>query len=84
MQTRTTDALRDLLRQRGMTLDAMAVLGGVDASTVSRIVNGRTRAKPQTVVRLARALGISAKRLQAMCDAAWAGAQADEDEAVSA
>ena len=84
MQTATPAALRDLLRERGITLDAAAVLAAVDTSTVSRIVNGKARARPVTVVRLARALGISARRLQVMCDAAWAGAQAGEDEAVSA
>jgi plasmid maintenance system antidote protein VapI len=84
MQTPPPDALRELLRSRGISFDAAGVLGEVDAATVSRIVNGKTRARPATIVRLARALGVSARRLQVMCDAAWAAAQADDNEAVSA
>jgi len=84
MQTPSADALRELLGSRGISYDAAGVLAGLDTATVSRIVNGKTRARPVSVVRLARALGISARRLQVMCDAAWAGAQADEDEVVSA
>jgi plasmid maintenance system antidote protein VapI len=84
MQPVSQDSLRELLRSRGISHDAAGVLAELDTATVSRIVNGKTRARPVTVVRLARALGISARRLQVMCDAAWAGAQADEDEVVSA
>jgi transcriptional regulator with XRE-family HTH domain len=84
MQTVSADALRELLRERGISLDAAGVLAGVDTSTVSRVVSGKARARPVTIVRLAKALGVSARRLQVMCDAAWAGAQVDEDEAVSA
>ena len=65
-QTSSPTALRELLRDRGITFDAAAVLADVDTSTVSRIVNGKMGARPETVVRLARALGISAKRLQKM------------------
>ncbi len=78
MRTATPDTLRELLRARGLTLEATAVLAGKDASTVSRIVNGLQRPQPVTVVHLARALGISAKRLAAMCDAAWTAAHPDE------
>jgi plasmid maintenance system antidote protein VapI len=65
-QTVSPTALRELLRERGLTFDAAAVLAGVETSTISRIVNGQISPRPETVVRLARALGISAKRLQAM------------------
>jgi transcriptional regulator with XRE-family HTH domain len=71
-------ALLDLLRERGLTMDAAAVLGQVETSTISRWANGQTRARPQTIVTLARALGVSAKRLQAMADAAWDAAHPDE------
>jgi plasmid maintenance system antidote protein VapI len=47
-------------------MDATAVLAGVETSSISRIVNGQMGARPETIVRLARALGISAKRLEAM------------------
>ena len=64
MLTVTPGALRELLRERGLTLEAVAVLGGVDTATVSRIINGHNRARPTTIVHLARALGISARRMK--------------------
>ena len=63
--------LRELLTERGLSLEAMAILGGVDASTISRIASGRTRARPETIVRVSRGLGISARRFQGICDASW-------------
>lgn len=50
-------------------MDALAMLGGVDISTISRIESGKQKASPETVVRLAVALGISARRMKALCDA---------------
>lgn len=71
-------ALQDLLRDRGLTFEAMAVLGRCETSTISRIVRGHQRPRPQTIVTLARALGISPKRLEAMATAAWEAAHPDE------
>lgn len=73
------DALSDLLSDRGLTYEAAAVLGQVETSTISRIVRGQSRARPQTIVTLARALGISAKRLEAMTNAAWNAAHPVEE-----
>lgn len=78
MRPATPDTLRGLLQQRGVTLEAAAVLAGVDASTISRVINGRQQARPTTIVRLARGLGISAKRLQSMCEAHWLETHPDE------
>jgi transcriptional regulator with XRE-family HTH domain len=64
--------LRDLLTERGIRMDAAAVLAGVSTSTISRICSGTEQARPQTVVSLATALGVSARRMQALCDAAYA------------
>ena len=72
------DALGDLLRDRGQKYEADAVLGQVETSTISRIVRGQSKARPQTIVTLARALGISPKRLEAMTRAAWAAAHSGE------
>ncbi|HEY7325286.1 MAG TPA: helix-turn-helix transcriptional regulator [Streptosporangiaceae bacterium] len=80
----TPHSLRDLLRQRGLSYEATAVLAGVDTSAISRIVNGKRQPRPETIVQLARALGISAKRLQAMASAAQEAADADDDAAVPA
>jgi plasmid maintenance system antidote protein VapI len=71
-------ALQDLLHERGLTFEAAAVLGQVETSTISRWVNGQMRARPQTIVTLARALGISPKRLEAMTVAAWDAAHPEE------
>jgi plasmid maintenance system antidote protein VapI len=46
-------------------------MADVDTSVISRVVNGKRQARPETIVKLARALGISARRLQAMADAAY-------------
>jgi transcriptional regulator with XRE-family HTH domain len=81
MPTAAPETLRGLLQARGITIEAAGVLAGVNASTVSRIMNGHQRPQPVTTVRLARALGISAKRLLAMCDLAWASAHEGQDEA---
>ncbi len=71
-------ALEGLLRERGLTYEAVAVLGQVETSTISRIVRGQTRARPQTIVALARALKVSPKRLEAMALAAWGAEHPDE------
>jgi transcriptional regulator with XRE-family HTH domain len=57
------DDLRELRRRRGLTLEAMGLLAGVDAATISRLERGTTKARLETTIKLARALGISAKRM---------------------
>jgi plasmid maintenance system antidote protein VapI len=76
-------SLRELFRQRGLSFEAVSVIAGVDTSVISRVVNGKRQARPETIVKLARALGIGARRLQAMADAAY-DAEHSEDQAVSA
>ena len=71
--------LRTFLSGRGISQDAAGVLAGVDASTISRICAGQVQARPTTVVKPAKALGVSAKRMQAMCEAHWLGAHPDEE-----
>lgn len=66
--------LAQLLTERDIPMDAAALLAGLDTATISRIAAGKRRARPQTVVRLAKAFGISARRMQAMCDASWRAA----------
>jgi plasmid maintenance system antidote protein VapI len=73
--------LRDFLSERGIRMDAAGLLAGVDASTISRIASGKARARPGTVVRLAAALGTSARRMQCMCDNSWDSARRETDEA---
>ena len=70
--------LRTFLADRGVTFEAAGLLGGVAGSTISRICSGECRARPKTVVSLAKALGVNAIRMQRMCDASWAAAHVDE------
>jgi plasmid maintenance system antidote protein VapI len=70
--------LRDFLADRDITQDAAGLLADVDGSTISRICAGRVRARPRTVVKLAKALGVSARRMQAMCEAHWLEAHPEE------
>lgn len=62
--------LRELRKERGLSLEAVGYLGGVDAATVSRIERGLVTANPQTVVKLAKALGISVGRMREMIETA--------------
>lgn len=61
--------LREFLQVRAIPMDAAAIMAGVDKGTICRIANGKSQARPETVLRLARAFGMSARRAQAMCDA---------------
>lgn len=70
--------LRDFLKSRGISQDAAGLLADRDGSTISRICAGQVHARPATVVALARALGVSAKRMQAMCEAHWLDAHPSE------
>lgn len=70
--------LRSFLASRDINQDAAGLLAGVDGSTISRIINGQTQARPRTVVKLAKALGVGAKRMQGMCEAHWLDAHPDE------
>ena len=60
--------LRELRRQRGLTLEAISVLahGQIDVATVSRVERHLVEPRPETIVILARALGVSAKRMRAI------------------
>ena len=70
--------LRKFLAGRDVSQDAAGVLAHVDRSVITRIVNGQARARPATVVRLAKAFGVKASRMQAMCEAHWLAAHPDE------
>ena len=55
--------LRKIREKRGLTLEMVGYLAGVDAATISRIENGVVEPRPETVVAIARALGVSIERL---------------------
>ena len=55
--------LRELRKDRHLTLEALGLMAGVDIATISRIERGLVDARPETIVKLARGLGMSARRL---------------------
>lgn len=71
--------LRDLLTERGIRMDAAAALAGVSASTISRICSGAERARPKTVTSLSKALGVSVRRMQSLCNASYETARTPLD-----
>ncbi len=62
--TAAKTGLRALRQERGLSLEAVAVLGDVDPATVSRIERRLVEARPETIVRLARAFKMSARRMK--------------------
>ena len=62
------ESLKELRQKRGLTVEALGVLGDIDGGTVSRIERGLVQPKRATVVKLARGLGISAKRMKAILE----------------
>jgi transcriptional regulator with XRE-family HTH domain len=50
---------------RGLTQEDLAVLTGMTHGAISRIEHGERRPRPETVVKLAHALRVSATRLNA-------------------
>ena len=58
--------LRELRATRHLTLEAVSVLAGVDIGTISRLERGLTEARADTIVKLARGLGISARRMRSI------------------
>jgi transcriptional regulator with XRE-family HTH domain len=60
----TEITLRDLRRRRGFSLEAVAYLAELDQSTISRLERGLIyEPKPETVVTLARAYGVTVARM---------------------
>jgi len=60
--------LRELRKERGLSLEAVSVLAGIDLATVSRLERGLHEPRPATIVKLARGLGIRAKRMKAILE----------------
>jgi transcriptional regulator with XRE-family HTH domain len=62
-KTQERNDLRQIREERGLTLDQLGVLAGVDASTISRAERGLQGLRPETVVRLSRALKVKTGRI---------------------
>ena len=58
--------LRELREARGLSVEATALLANCNIGTISRIERGLQTPSPEMVVKLAKALGISALRLHKM------------------
>ena len=57
------------LEARGIPREAAAIMAGVHPSTLSRIINGRVTASPQTILRLAKAFDVAPRRMKLMLGA---------------
>ena len=55
--------LRKIRRQRGLTIEQVAMLAGVDQSTISRAERGLQRLRPESVVKTSRALKVPPRRI---------------------
>jgi transcriptional regulator with XRE-family HTH domain len=55
--------LREIRKQRGLTLEAVGYLAGIDAATISRIERSEVTPKPETIVAIAKALGVAVSRI---------------------
>ena len=66
---------REYLTSEGLPFEAAALAGRVNVATISRICSGQQVPRPITVVKLARGLGVSPKRMQALVDASLAKRQ---------
>lgn len=70
--------LRALRAERGLSQDAVAVLSGLTGAEISLLERGKVSPRPETVVKLARALGIGARRMGRILEAsATAGRDGD-------
>jgi len=56
-------SLASIRRQRGLTIEHVAVLAGVHKSTISRAERGLQKLRPETVVKLSKALKVSPSRI---------------------
>jgi len=59
--------LRQFRAERGLSQAAIAVLSGLSQREVSLVERGQVRPRPETVVKLAKALGIDAQRMALIC-----------------
>ena len=58
------NGLRQLRQERGLTLQAISVLSDITAAEVSMLERGLIQPRSDTIVKLARALGIGAYRMR--------------------
>lgn len=66
---------REYLASEGLPYEAAALAGKANVATISRICSGQQVPRPITVVKLARGLGVSPKRMQQMVEASLAKRQ---------
>ena len=55
--------LRAVRKERGLTIEHVAVLANVDKSTISRAERGLHLLRPDTVVKISKALKVSPSRI---------------------
>jgi len=55
--------LRELRRDRGLTVDQIAILAGVNKATISRYERGLHELNRRSIVNLSKALKVSVKKI---------------------
>ena len=55
--------LKRIRKQRGLTIEQIAVLADVDKSTISRAERGLQTLSPDTIVKISKALKVSPQRI---------------------
>lgn len=60
--------LRRFREKRGLSQEALGYLGGVDGATISRIERGLVQPERETVVKLAKATGLSVSHLRSLIE----------------
>lgn len=56
-------SLARIRKQRGLTIEHLAMLASVHKSTISRAERGLQTLRPETVVKISRALKVSPRRV---------------------
>ncbi len=59
MKVRLSEVLKDLLKDRGMSLRALSRETGVSASTLSGLLSGKQSQRPDQLIKIARCLRVS-------------------------
>jgi transcriptional regulator with XRE-family HTH domain len=77
---KTEPTLREILDQRGLTNDELALVADVDPTTARRIVTGKSQPRPGTIISMARGLGLPVIRMRNILAATWSAAHPEVAE----
>lgn len=55
--------IRDMLKERALSMRKLSLLTGIDTATISRVINGKQQAKPEHLQQFAYHLGVPTEQL---------------------